>query len=246
MKKTLKHFKKNWYKYGLETLVVIVGVLVAFSLSNWNDNRKESAMEQHYLESLKQELELNIQSAQHHNRYNEFQYQNAELILASFNSPVHNVEALAVAVEHIGWLDILSYIRDVWDELNTTGNIGIIKNKKLKSDLVALYRDMNTFRKLEESEWNKYNLECRRLVGNVLPANFRLEISENLTPQRYSGTIENISIEEKTIIDELKQLPGLNSYLVDIIETRKTSQMLGLEHIELMENIILVIEKELK
>ena len=40
MKKILKHFKKNWYRYGLETLVVIVGVLIAFALNDWNEEKK--------------------------------------------------------------------------------------------------------------------------------------------------------------------------------------------------------------
>ena len=45
MKKIAKHFKKNWYRYGLETLVVVIGVLVAFSLNNWNEGRKQKELE---------------------------------------------------------------------------------------------------------------------------------------------------------------------------------------------------------
>jgi hypothetical protein len=246
MKKIIVHLKENWVRHGFETLVVTVGILGAFTLNNWNENRKERVMGQYYLESLKKEMEVNIQTAQDHNEYNEFQYKNAELILASFDEPVNNIESLTVAIEHIGWLNPIRYIRDVWEELNTTGNRRIIKNQKLKSDLVAHYRNMNTLLKLEENEWSKYNLECRRLVGDVLPTNLRLEIAQNLTPGRYSGTMEDIGVREEEIIEELMQLPGLNGYLVDIVATRKTSQYFGLQHIESMENIISLIEEELK
>ena len=38
MKKIIKHFKENWIKHGFETLYVIVGILVAFSLDDWNED----------------------------------------------------------------------------------------------------------------------------------------------------------------------------------------------------------------
>ena len=38
--KVLKHLKTDWFRYGFETLAVVVGILVAFGLDNWNENRK--------------------------------------------------------------------------------------------------------------------------------------------------------------------------------------------------------------
>ena len=38
--KTNKNLKGNWVRHGFETLYVIVGILVAFSLNDWNENRK--------------------------------------------------------------------------------------------------------------------------------------------------------------------------------------------------------------
>ena len=60
MKKFVKHFKKNWYRYGLESLVVIIGILVAFSLNNWKEERKISKKEMNLLSELKLNLETNI------------------------------------------------------------------------------------------------------------------------------------------------------------------------------------------
>ena len=45
MKEIINHLKSEWWKYGLETIVVIVGILVAFSLDNWNENRKTERLE---------------------------------------------------------------------------------------------------------------------------------------------------------------------------------------------------------
>lgn len=56
MKKILKHLKKNWIRHGFETLVVIVGVLIAFTLSDWNENRKINKTRVGYLKRLKNDL----------------------------------------------------------------------------------------------------------------------------------------------------------------------------------------------
>jgi len=50
------HFKTNWFNYGLDTLVVIVGVLIALALNNWNEQRKTKAVLQTYLISIKEDL----------------------------------------------------------------------------------------------------------------------------------------------------------------------------------------------
>ncbi len=38
--KFLKHLKDNWFRYGFETLAIVVGILAAFALESWNDQRK--------------------------------------------------------------------------------------------------------------------------------------------------------------------------------------------------------------
>jgi len=36
-----KHLRSEWFRYGFETIAVIVGILVAFALDNWNEERLE-------------------------------------------------------------------------------------------------------------------------------------------------------------------------------------------------------------
>lgn len=59
MKKILKHLRKNWIRHGFETLAVIVGVLIAFSLNNWNEARKDRESEVKILKELRDDLEDN-------------------------------------------------------------------------------------------------------------------------------------------------------------------------------------------
>lgn len=52
MKKILSHLKSDWYKYLLELIVITAGVLGAFALNNWRDDRLDTKSEEYYLESL--------------------------------------------------------------------------------------------------------------------------------------------------------------------------------------------------
>jgi len=37
--KILKHLRTDWFRYGFETLAVVVGILVAFALDNWSETK---------------------------------------------------------------------------------------------------------------------------------------------------------------------------------------------------------------
>ena len=45
MKKIIKHLQENWIRHGFETQVVMVGILGAFTLNNWNEVRKDRIIE---------------------------------------------------------------------------------------------------------------------------------------------------------------------------------------------------------
>lgn len=55
--KTGKYFK---YAIG-EILLVVIGILIALSINNWNENKKASLKEAANLKSIKSELESSLQ-----------------------------------------------------------------------------------------------------------------------------------------------------------------------------------------
>ena len=48
-----KHVKEqNWFAVGLDFIIVIAGILIAFQITNWNETRQERAKQDVYLERL--------------------------------------------------------------------------------------------------------------------------------------------------------------------------------------------------
>jgi hypothetical protein len=58
--KILNHLRSDWFRYGFETLAVIVGILVAFALESWNEDRKLQKTETNLLIELMSNLNTNI------------------------------------------------------------------------------------------------------------------------------------------------------------------------------------------
>jgi hypothetical protein len=59
MKKILEHLKENWIRHGFETMVVVAGVLIAFSLNSWNESMKDRKKEFILLRQLEADFETN-------------------------------------------------------------------------------------------------------------------------------------------------------------------------------------------
>ena len=245
MKKIIEILKQRWAEYLLEIIVIIIGILGAFALNNWNEIKKSKILENEYLFSLRIELENNLETANYQKAYNDFQLENVQKVIDCINNIcIASPTQLAVAIEHSGYGNAMNYSKDVWDEIFTTGNIGLINNSKIKNNLVVLYRDMEEVIKLEEQEWTQYNYGYRRLVGDIISPYVRIELDKNLSPIEYKGvSIDSINL--KNIVHELKSIKNINGYLVDIYNVRRVSNLFMDEQIKAMREIIELIDQEL-
>ena len=63
--------------------MVVLGILIALQINNWNGERKDRGMETNYLKNLKKELIFNIQLGKEQIEFSDFQVKNGRLILTS-------------------------------------------------------------------------------------------------------------------------------------------------------------------
>ncbi|MBT8209773.1 MAG: hypothetical protein KJP14_04530 [Eudoraea sp.] len=59
--KLTQHLKKDWYRYVFDTIVVILGILIAFSLDNWNESSSRKSLTRAYATSLISDLQDDIE-----------------------------------------------------------------------------------------------------------------------------------------------------------------------------------------
>jgi hypothetical protein len=103
--------KKNrtikWSVHLMELTVVTLGILIAFGLNSWNENRKQEHLANSYLSSLKEELSSNktelILKLDYHNK----------LLSSLRNDPLNtNLTLNPATLSNVGWLSGDNIIRD--------------------------------------------------------------------------------------------------------------------------------------
>ena len=129
--KTGKYFK---YAIG-EIILVVIGILIALSINNWNENRKSRNSEKQYLLALKEEFSFNkdeLKSIMNRNNLN-FDYalkildntgpENPEITEEEFGSLLTN--SLSIEIQ-------FDPNQGVIDEIINSGKLAIFTNKELK------------------------------------------------------------------------------------------------------------------
>ncbi|WP_075352150.1 DUF6090 family protein [Algoriphagus marinus] len=85
--KTGKYFK---YAIG-EIVLVVIGILIALQINNWNEKRKIKNAEIEILQNLKTELKYNIEDLENINRQHKSELEDGIFILKLFGTDVSNV-----------------------------------------------------------------------------------------------------------------------------------------------------------
>src|SRR5690606_1996502 len=144
--KLLKEGKTtNYLKYAIgEIILVVIGILIALSINNWNANRIERHKESVYLKNIKRDL---IE----HNKSIDDKL-NTELDFSKTAKPIlkyykghHKFKVDSSFTSAIGSLTnrrTFVKINPTYTELLSSGNVDIISDNKFKGELINYYQEL--------------------------------------------------------------------------------------------------------
>ncbi|WP_420316981.1 DUF6090 family protein [Ekhidna sp.] len=151
MKKLLETLKQKWAEYLLEILVIIIGILGAFTLNNWNESRKDMISERVYLAAINQEFKAN-----------KIQF---EKVMRTFDRQHHLADSLMnlfpITVDN--WADIKKMYGRVFhrwsfdpkhgsiESIINSGKIDLVQNTDLRM-LISTWNDQYDDYKEEENK----------------------------------------------------------------------------------------------
>ena len=138
--------KGRYIKYAIgEIVLVVIGILIALQVNNWNEERKLKAEERSTLEKLQKESEDVVDyAADMYNRYiNAINAIDASA-QALRDKSLHNLseDEFARGVFITAYFEAISPPKNAYMELNSTGKIQNIKSENVKKSISSYYAEL--------------------------------------------------------------------------------------------------------
>ena len=140
----------NYFKYALgEIVLVVIGILIALQINNWNEQRKESALEKKLLNELY--ISIANDTINLNNEKNNLQkvLDHATYIKQKFNDNTPYEKKLDTSFAFVSnvFINEADYI--VYNRILDVG-IDIIKNDSLKNFLMTYYNHSKYYKNIEQ------------------------------------------------------------------------------------------------
>ena len=161
----------NWRLLLSEFVVIVVGVLVAFWVDELREARYNAALEVEYLASFVTDLEADLAQFDETEAWMRRSEAAAATVLTLYKGspPTENVADLVMAVETAGWQAWPVITRNTIDDLRSTGNLRLIRNRNLRRSIAAYYTTIENVNipnaNMRERTWAEYDSHVQFVLG---------------------------------------------------------------------------------
>ena len=141
---------QDWFTVVVEVLIVVVGIFLGLQVDDWNQTRKDRTAEEHYLDRLSLEIRANldaaIMQAENHESRGAIALEIRAFLTGEREAPPEEEEVRrALCRWHI--LPIRQVRTGTYDELESTGNLTLIRDEELRERLMEAFATHNTVRR---------------------------------------------------------------------------------------------------
>lgn len=199
----------DWFAVLLELLIVIVGVFLGIQAANWNEGRKAQQEERRYYGQLIDDLRTDVRMLGAAVERSRMHDQAAEDVLAALDRGLpeqSDYGRFALDIHYAGYLFVPQAARRTYDELISTGNLGILRDEGAKRDIASYYADFASNRQwdtlLREQQGEYWRLTAGVVPRRVLQAALRDRLP-NVSPK-----------EAKAYLAEARRRPQIRNMLI--------------------------------
>ena len=210
-----------------EIVLVVIGILIALQVNNFNETIKEREIYLSYLLRLKEDF-LELQETVELKK----QFETELIDLAEYQLEVltgketnPDLLKLAISIEFTASINRYEILSPTYQELNSTGRLALIENEDIKDFLSGYHKYLLT-RNDEKEEWDPWVHQYRALVRNILNPEDRLFIDfefGNANADLESPTWKNYTLKstKENVVNGLMQVPNITGLLQDILTSRR-------------------------
>lgn len=148
---------RKYLLYALgEILLVVIGILIALQINNWNEYRKERLQEKQLLAQLRSEFESNLEQLDNKIRLRDTMIHASNRLLAFIDYP--SIRTSDSVYSYIGQTILNPTFDPIVHDIISPGSIELIQNAELKQKLTRWTSDVIQVTE-EEGVWTKFRSE---------------------------------------------------------------------------------------
>jgi hypothetical protein len=206
----------RYFLYAIgEIFLVMIGILLALQVNNWNQKRLDSIKEKQLLSSIYEEMrQLDFFQESGYRRYRDVVFSAKNLLLA-INDPSapiskEQLDAELDTISNIRWLTGASYVTNIYDLLIGSGQWDLLSSEKIRHNLKMLNSHLEFLLTYEEFQANFVDSQLSPFLNEYID---RLSISQErleLDPSIKNGRFE-------TSYQHLLESQKFSNLLVELI-----------------------------
>jgi hypothetical protein len=223
------------YAFG-EIILVVIGILIALQINNWNNTNQQEMIELKYLEEIKQNLTKDIASIDFNISFNKSKLQSNKIVLEYLNGKINYTDSLDFHFSNLFFSTRTLVNMSAYENLKSRG-LEIITNDSLRQRITKLYEyDLYNAIDFETKDENQFQYQI--LIPEVIKS---LNIAEfNFAEGNPNGLANPINSESLLNNYSFKNAIMLNHTFRETMTSTYQSQK------ESVEECISQIDDELK
>tara|TARA_R110002126_G_scaffold77835_9_gene194098 strand:- start:820 stop:1611 length:792 start_codon:yes stop_codon:yes gene_type:complete len=243
----------KYLKYAIgEIVLVVIGILIALSINNWNESRIDRKLETAILKQLRSEFKSNLKQLDEKIGIRDYMMNSAIQLLANIDNPnIRNVDSIEM---HLAKTVPYTTFDPIINDLATSGNLRLIRNDSLKR-LLSIWTSEIVQVTEGEQTWAKYRNE---IYIPFLIKNYQLRTLRNKAMK--TGILYTFLIDQENRASEIKDIgnskhfsdfnilldnPDYEDHLVRCITTNRNTQQQSFILRDRIVEILELLNKEI-
>ena len=256
-----KNQMAKYFKYAIgEILLVVIGILIALQINNWNENRKDRVKEKHYVSNLIRDVKSQIKSTKANIANEEKAIEQIESVLTNVkknNGFSDTTEQLKKLQNLIPYKSFKVY-GSTFSDLQSSGNMSFISNKDLLDEINQYYIELLNFKTvINENSYDATKNLLKPLLDFGRFNTADMELQNTLADQvvleqaktKYKVQESSLKSYDQTALLNLKD-PQIALRIINAINFKETLSIFGIERLkdslERSEQILEALERHAK
>lgn len=186
--------EQNWAAICIEFVLLVSGVFLGIQVSNWNADRELRKKSGVFMERLAADLRVEAWGYEYLIEYNKDVLANARRALDSLTGerPLSD-EQFVIAAYRASQYESQDRRRATYDELVSTGTIGLITDQKLRDTAIFVYATTLIDQTMDEGKQSEYRLVFRRTLSAQVQQELLDKCGDRIVPPLdYAGLVQSL------------------------------------------------------